>query len=479
MQVLFEHRPDVLRVAGNMHFFQRRPEVTQNPVLIGETEVDGKGAHIYGSVLKEGGRYRMWYLATPTPRPKRDTPLVAYAESDDGVTWRRPNLGLVEWNGSRKNNLTNLGMHCPTIAIDPDAPPERRYFGAGCIDARYIGYASGAQPPTGGAYFTAHSADGLSWTLDSVEPRWASADCIYSAYHPTRRCLQALMKVGKRYGGMGRRAWWETARRDGEWEPRRMALIPDDFDDVAAMARGYASGDYYGIGLLPAAQSTVGFVQAFRHRLPRNVHPSGSEQGRYGPIDLTLAYQHDDGHCWLHTPGRPDWMAAHEVPWGGAVIYCACNVTEADNEQRLYIGASPHSHGVKAPDGGRGGGIGYAHWPKWRLFGFHADPEGELEIELGELDQPCELLLNYEALTGGAIHVQLHTLAPFARLQETEPVEQRRYDDAVALTGDALQAPAAWSGGTVIHPTPGRRTVARLSMQRAKVYAFELRPVQR
>ena len=28
-----------------------------------------------------------------------------YAESKDGVNWRKPKLGIVEYNGSRENNL--------------------------------------------------------------------------------------------------------------------------------------------------------------------------------------------------------------------------------------------------------------------------------------------------------------------------------------------------------------------------------------
>ena len=43
----------------------------------------------------------MWY----TGHDKDNRRLVCYAVSRDGVEWKKPNLGLVEYNGSRDNNL--------------------------------------------------------------------------------------------------------------------------------------------------------------------------------------------------------------------------------------------------------------------------------------------------------------------------------------------------------------------------------------
>ena len=35
---------------------------------------------------------------------------IAYAESDDGVSWKRPELGLHEWKGSKRNNIVWKGI---------------------------------------------------------------------------------------------------------------------------------------------------------------------------------------------------------------------------------------------------------------------------------------------------------------------------------------------------------------------------------
>ena len=351
MELLFEPRIEIVRAAGQLNFFQRKPEIAPEPVLVGDSVVDGGGALIYGSVLHDGGRYRMWYQATPTGPREYPSSLVGYAESDDGIEWRKSALGMVDYNGT-DNNLCNLGMHCSSIFVDPDAPADSRYRATGHIDFRWEPYHANATPSRGFGYYTAHSADGLYWELDSPTPRWRYADCIYSTYHPGRAMGQVMMKIVRRTGGLARRTWWEAKMTGGRWSDPLPALIPDEFADVAAIGRGYASGDYYGVGLLPVGRATVGFVQQFRHNLPRRVTPLGSEAGRLGVVDLSLAYQSDEGAPWIHAPGRRDFVAHDQVPWATRCVYCASSVAEFGDEQRLYVGCKGVGHGVSPPIGG-------------------------------------------------------------------------------------------------------------------------------
>jgi hypothetical protein len=60
---------------------------------------------LFLTVRDENGKLRMWYIC----RDKANHPNVAYAESTDGVYWTKPNLGIVEYNGSTSNNL--VGIH--------------------------------------------------------------------------------------------------------------------------------------------------------------------------------------------------------------------------------------------------------------------------------------------------------------------------------------------------------------------------------
>jgi len=88
MELLFESRTN-LDVDGQLHFFQQCPEIHPEFVVKPDTFADGLGVTIYGSVLRDGGRYRMWYHAIPADWDMhRDMSSIAYAESDDGIVWR-------------------------------------------------------------------------------------------------------------------------------------------------------------------------------------------------------------------------------------------------------------------------------------------------------------------------------------------------------------------------------------------------------
>ena len=79
----------------------------------------------YTTVFQDGGLYRMYYRGTDTvytpgkvTSPHRE--VVCYAESKDGVHWTRPELGLVEFEGSKKNNIIwdGVGSHNFTPFLD-------------------------------------------------------------------------------------------------------------------------------------------------------------------------------------------------------------------------------------------------------------------------------------------------------------------------------------------------------------------------
>jgi hypothetical protein len=55
----------------------------------------------YLMVIDDGGKLRMWYIC----RDQEKKGNVAYAESVDGVHWTKSDLGVLEYHGSRANNL--------------------------------------------------------------------------------------------------------------------------------------------------------------------------------------------------------------------------------------------------------------------------------------------------------------------------------------------------------------------------------------
>lgn len=123
----------------NLRLEMRQPVKHQaNPVLRrgAAGTPDAMGAQFYGSILKEGGKYRLWYVAFDDDTENQAASArwrAAYAESADGLTWTKPDLGLVEHRGGKKNNLLDMGgqpwglVNLKVIRDDADPDPARRY----------------------------------------------------------------------------------------------------------------------------------------------------------------------------------------------------------------------------------------------------------------------------------------------------------------------------------------------------------------
>ena len=98
------------------------------------------------TVREEEGRLRLWYIC----RDRDNQPNVAYAESTDGLTWTKPELGLVEYHGSRANNLVGIPNLEGVVVRDERAPAAERYLYLTNV------YHEGIR--------RFHSPDGLRWT---------------------------------------------------------------------------------------------------------------------------------------------------------------------------------------------------------------------------------------------------------------------------------------------------------------------------
>jgi hypothetical protein len=92
----------------NLRRVLNRPKKHPRPVLVADKPWEGERAQAWGSVIVEpSGLLRMWYFAFNTERAAHelDRGGYAYAQSRDGIHWEKPELGVVEFRGSKKNNL--------------------------------------------------------------------------------------------------------------------------------------------------------------------------------------------------------------------------------------------------------------------------------------------------------------------------------------------------------------------------------------
>ena len=113
----------------------------------------------YHTVFKDGNLYRMYYRGANCEKKATHAEVTCYAESDDGIVWRKPELGLVAFNGSTSNNIVwdKHGSHnfAPFLDANPACPADQKYKALGGNEKGLVAFTS---------------PDGLRWRLLRAEP---------------------------------------------------------------------------------------------------------------------------------------------------------------------------------------------------------------------------------------------------------------------------------------------------------------------
>lgn len=111
----------------------------------------------YYSMFADGERFRMVYRGAhfdENAKKATHPEFTCYAESMDGINWVKPKLGIIEFQGSKNNNiiLSGEGTHnfTPFLDANPDCRPDAKY-------KALAGDSKGLK-----AY---KSADGVHWIL--------------------------------------------------------------------------------------------------------------------------------------------------------------------------------------------------------------------------------------------------------------------------------------------------------------------------
>jgi len=239
----------------NLRIKMRQPEkFPGNPVVArgGPGTPDSWAVQFYGSVIRDQGKLRMWYVAAGDDRldktVARSSPWrVAYAESADGISWTKPVLGLVDYGGNKNNNLVSidtgpLGILNVKILHEPDAEPAQRYK-----MTAHVWFSKAAKGARFGTLALFVSADGLTWKsvnrAKPVEAELVRSDMVlpWTHYEPAG----GLYKWDGLYYTSGQNAYAAALPYHGR------------------VTRSFVSGDF--VNWSPA--SAVGFVRTAQHKL--------------------------------------------------------------------------------------------------------------------------------------------------------------------------------------------------------------------
>jgi hypothetical protein len=451
----------------------------------GAGSCDARVATIYGSVLRENGRLRMWYGMMPDAHSHSENPdhfYTGYAESDDGVTWRRSDLRITGQKMYPGNNIVPLpGV---TMGVVPALPGSTFKYLAAVLHA-------GLEPDLfdkfgytyrGGGTHLFGSTDGFHWRQLTETAVAAQGDvaCLY-VDPPSGRYL-LYQKVGLMHGLDARRSFicmtsTDGVNRDGyegmgSW---RECFVADDYDDMQSQLSGFRIADHYGLAIYRAGALYVAVESIFQIGDPlRRVFA----QNPGGLAIFRLAYSHN-GFNWRHPRGRPVWMSCS--PPGqidSGFLVPASTFLEHNDELLLYYGGSRYDHGwcihedfsmradvplAAQRDSAR---IGLAKIRKDRFASLSATYRGRFDVDAG-LRQGEELFVNVLCPPQGSVRVAIAERGAEENLRDFD------FADCVPVTGDHTRAVVRFRDAQVASIPLDKRLFLRFELSCGEIFGYE------
>jgi hypothetical protein len=316
-----------------------------NPVLRSGPPGSPDAGHaiLYGTVLKQGDTFRMWYLGMHEPEIlKGQAPgwwrPMCYAESKDGITWTKPDLGLVQFNGTTKNNICLIegSPHSMTrvndflsVLYEPEEPDPAKRYKCAYIAHMPFDEVNGGRSKIGpnetrwGSFVTATSADGLSWKCVGDRPVNAGGE---------RFEVSGLYRFGDFYYATGQLLSPWSWRPDGSEIGRDMLAYrsPDFVTWSKAKALAFARPGQLANPPVKGQQGHMGAGLWNRGNVLVGLHgmwqdadqaPPKDKSWNYGVrVDLGLVISNDGVHFREPVPGHRLIPRGQEGAWDDVAI---------------------------------------------------------------------------------------------------------------------------------------------------------------
>lgn len=465
--------------------------VTDGPVFEPQMPWEGQGFIGRNGIIydPEEKLFKCWYpchdmnLPTTTAHAKRRW---AYATSEDGLAWERPNLGLVEFEGSTDNNLIRfenveqfdvVGLLWNVVKDEREPDPTKRYKAIGLTrhpvrpgEITWTGpkgedeWYENLGRHIGCGLFVGYSSDGLRWTM---KEGWAGSGALIMdgtiLHGYDKRIRQWVLWQRPRIIPKYRIFGVSFSKDFEDWTFPEFGLVPDEHDPPRIEFDGLSSinspdGGY--IGLL-AASGYDGEGFGAHKELPQLVYSR-------------------DAKVWTRVCREPIIRPQHVPPtWDDGVI-CPQNPILLDDDIFIfYYGKNAgHTWGEPTRDGKRmtRSAIGLTKLPRDRWVSITPEPgksEGELITSLICVANN-ELHLNAGAANGSlvveVIDCQTRKPPPGFSLADCDPITTDSLDHTVTWKGNADLTPLI--GSARMQPPVGRGLIFRFVLKNAHLYTF-------
>jgi hypothetical protein len=446
--------------AGLEKTFHSPVKHPDNPVLRKDKPWEGRagrgGPYLYGTVMWDEGRLRMWYqLGDGGNR-------IGYAESEDGLTWTKPSLGIIEFDGSTDNNLVLF------MDTSPEAPPaaaKGQSHNPSVIKQswekdpakRYVLFTYSAEYRKARA---AYSPDGLRWSFvpeTAEKALFSSADVLNFFRDPYQQRFVATLKCGSRRG----RAVSVAFSNDGlDWVRPITAPVftADDLDNDETQIYGMPAFPYQGLYI---GQPWIYHARWFKDGRYTDQRMGEAEKGSPCTVDVQLAWSWDMFN-WTRPPARQPFIArGPEGAFDSGMVYTAIAPVPVGDELWFYYGGFAGPHNIRD----REANIGLA---TLRMDGFCSlragDEEGWFISRREAFPEPAVVI---NARTGADGFVAAEILD-----RQNQVLEGFSRDDCVAFSGDAVRHRLTWKTEKFDPETKLEDCKLRFILRNAEMFSY-------
>jgi hypothetical protein len=438
------------------------PPTPREVALVGDSPWEGTlCAHF--TVFRDGDRFRMYYRGAN--EPSADAPghptTICYAESRDGIHWTKPELGVVEWGGSKRNNIVWVATEIAkngAFAVFKDTNPRA------APDAVYK-----ALGTKGRALVPLKSADAIRWSLITDTP-------VITRGAFDSQNLAFWDAVRGEY-----RAYVRDFREDGR--DVRTCTSQDFVTWTDPVYLSYPTGrksQFYTNQIAPyyrAPHILLGFPARYIPRkwteqaqtLPpvdvrRRIFPQLARTAT-DLTDTTFITSRDGAsfRVWDEAFIRPGSEQVGNWIYGDN--YQAWGILET----RSDIAGAPNELSVFANEGYRRGKGNQVRRYTLRVDGFasaHAPLSGGELVTKPLVFEGSQLVLNFATSAAGAVRVEIQD-------PEGKPIPGFALDEFPEIYGDSIERTVRWSAGRHAGAVAGRPVRLRFELKDADLYSFK------
>lgn len=447
------------------------------------------------SVIEHGGEYKLWYtlsLGDPDPRIMAELEnnifpgnkghldrkiladyisasqfMLCYAVSRDGTNWEKPELGLIEYEGSRNNNIVLIARLGATVFIDHVAPRSERFkiiYGGG-PRLEHINLPGNTSP--GRIYhaiYGAHSPDGIHWTPypRPIIPWYTdTTNVCYLDDEKNKYSAFVRWKQGVTYseGKTFSEKHDNITRAIGRTESRDFSAFPPPvkiLEPALADSRPYESGfDYYNSAAMKypyAPESYFLFISSYYHYSDMlDVHLAASRDG----INYSV---------W----DEPFVPLGPEGSFDSRMIYMAAGAFRKDNEIWMYYAGYENNHGYYEQPGSYSRFTGRLGRVSFRMDGFISQcfsGKGGLLTTVPIKFGGDSIRVNADSSAGGELKLEL--------LDEScAPIPGFTAAECEHLFGNYVDRTVKWKGEECLRKLNNRSIRLRFTGKATRLYSF-------